>query len=43
MRKQTWTTPRLLVHGTVGQITAGSGGVSPDNGGGNSALIIAVP
>ena len=38
-RKRTWDTPRLVVHGTVGQITAGGGGTLPDTGGGNSLLI----
>jgi hypothetical protein len=38
MAKRTWTTPRLSVHGTVGQITAGGGGSVPDIGGGNSSL-----
>ena len=38
----TWATPLLHVHGTVGQITTGGGGNSPDTGGGNSALV-AVP
>jgi len=34
-RKRTCDTPRLVVHGTVGQIT---GGGFPDVGGGNSSL-----
>ncbi len=38
MTKRTWITPQLLVHGTVGQLTAGGGGSTPDTGGGNSAL-----
>ncbi|MFN8512768.1 MAG: tail fiber domain-containing protein [Thermomicrobiales bacterium] len=42
MAMRTWDTPQLHVHGTVGQITAGGGGNSPDTGGGNSALV-AVP
>jgi hypothetical protein len=37
-QKRIWDTPRLVVHGTVGQITAGVGGAFPDTGGGNSSL-----
>lgn len=40
MAMRTWATPQLHVHGTVGQITAGGGGNSPDTGGGNSALSV---
>jgi hypothetical protein len=40
MAKRIWTTPQLIVHGTVAQITAGGGGSVPDSGGGNSALTI---
>lgn len=39
MTKRTWTTPKLQVHGTVAEITAGGGGQTPDTGGGNSGLL----
>ena len=37
--QQLWETPRLIVHGTVSEITAGGGGTLPDTGGGNSLLL----
>lgn len=39
MVKRTWVTPKLQIHGTVAQITAGGGGSAPDTGGGNSGLL----